>query len=103
MIDRFTDLLAIIRRHYYHPAFLGSFSLKAVLPVLVPDMGYTHLAVQDGTQASFAYLRMIGPETPDPEKRAIEENLRTYCRQDTLAMVRIREVLLEKARNPKRR
>ena len=100
VIDRFKDLWAIIRRHYYHPAFHGSFSLKAVLPVLVPQMDYSHLAVQDGTQASFAYLRMIDPETMDSEKRAIEENLRTYCGQDTLAMVRIREVLLEKARNP---
>jgi len=100
VIDRFTDLWAVIRRHYYHPAFHGSFSLKAVLPVLVPEMGYSHLAVQDGTQASFAYLRMIDPETQQKEKRAIAENLRTYCGQDTLAMVRIREVLLEKARNP---
>lgn len=100
VIDRFTDLWAVIRRHYYHPSFHGSFSLKAVLPVLVPDMGYKHLAVQDGTQASFAYLRMIGPETTDSEKRVIEKNLRTYCGQDTLAMVRIREVLLQKARNP---
>jgi hypothetical protein len=100
VIDRFTDLWAVIRRHYYHPAFHGSFSLKAVLPVLVPDMDYNHLAVQDGTQASFAYLRMIDPETTDSERHAIEKNLRTYCGQDTLAMVRIREVLLGKARNP---
>ncbi len=94
LMDRFVDLHAIVRAHYYHPAFAGSFSIKAVLPALVPEMDYKHLAVQDGTQASFAWLKMIDPATPQDEKAAIKAALLEYCGQDTLAMVKVREKLL---------
>ncbi|MGD8368672.1 MAG: DUF2779 domain-containing protein [Desulfobacterales bacterium] len=96
LADRFVDLHAIVRNHYYHPAFLGSFSIKAVLPALVPEMDYKHLAVQDGTQASFAWLKMVDPATPDEEKAAIQAALLEYCGQDTLAMVKVREELLRR-------
>src|SRR5450759_1607652 len=36
--SRLWDLLPVVRNHVYHPAFAGSFSLKAVLPALVPEM-----------------------------------------------------------------
>jgi hypothetical protein len=39
---------------------------------------------------------MIDPATPPKEKEKIKKNLLTYCAQDTLAMVRIREELLKK-------
>jgi hypothetical protein len=94
--DRFVDLWAIIKAHYYHPAFRGSFSLKYVLPVLVAEMGYQDLAIQEGGMASQEYLRMIDELTPAPEKARIRENLLAYCGRDTLAMVKIREVLLKK-------
>jgi hypothetical protein len=93
VIDRFIDLYAIIRRNYYHPKFYGSFSLKYVLPALVPEMSYDKLSIQDGMQASLEYLRMIGPETDEKEKAATREDLLIYCRQDTLAMVKIRDEL----------
>jgi hypothetical protein len=94
IIDRFIDLYAIIRRSYYHPKFYGSFSLKCVLPALVPDMSYDRLSIQDGMQASLEYLRMIGSSTPEDEKARIRSDLLTYCGQDTLAMVQIRDKLL---------
>ena len=96
VIDRFVDLYAIIRRHYYHPKFYGSFSLKYVLPALVPEMSYDKLAIQDGMQASLDYLRMIDNETPEEEKSRLRIDLLTYCGQDTLAMVKIRDELLNK-------
>ena len=96
-MDRFVDLHAIVRNHYYHPAFFGSFSIKAVLPALVPEMDYKNLAVQDGTQASFAWLKMVDPKTAEKEKAAIQAALLEYCGQDTLAMVRVREELLRRA------
>lgn len=96
VIDRFIDLYAIIRRHYYHPKFYGSFSLKYVLPALVPEMSYDNLSIQDGIQASLDYLRMIDPGTDENEKATIREDLLTYCGQDTLAMVKIRDVLLSR-------
>ena len=45
---RLFDLLPVVRNHYYHPEFRGSFSIKAVLPVIVPGMGYQDLEVTDG-------------------------------------------------------
>ena len=96
VIDRFVDLYAIIKRHYYHPKFYGSFSLKYVLPALVPEMSYENLSIQDGMQASLDYLRMIDAKTPKDEKAGIRDDLLTYCGQDTLAMVKIRDELLKR-------
>jgi hypothetical protein len=97
VIARFIDLYAIIRRHYYHPKFYGSFSLKNVLPALVPEMRYENLSIQEGMQASIEYLRMIDSATPEEEKARIRQDLLTYCGQDTLAMVKIRDKLLSRA------
>jgi Domain of unknown function(DUF2779) len=96
LLDRFRDLHAAIRRYFYHPEFHGSFSLKAVLPALLPEMGYENLAIQEGNMASVAYLRMLDPSTPDKEKEKIKEDLLTYCAHDTLAMVRVRQELLSR-------
>lgn len=93
---RCKDLCSAIRNHYYHPDFSGSFSLKAVLPAIMPEMQYSTLAIQEGTQASLEFLRMIDPSTPGAEKDRIREALLTYCRYDTQAMVRLREELLNR-------
>jgi hypothetical protein len=97
VIYRLKDLHAIIRKNFYHPKFYGSFSLKYVLPALVPEMSYDKLSIQDGMQASLDYLRMIDPGTDEKEKATIREDLLTYCGQDTLAMVKIRDELLSRA------
>ena len=95
VIDRLTDLAVIIRNNYYHPGFHGSFSIKNVLPVLVPEMSYLDLVIQEGEQATLEYQKMIDPKTPVSIKKSIYKNLLDYCKQDTLAMVRIREELLK--------
>lgn len=92
--SRFKDLHAIVRKHYYHPAFNGSFSIKSVLPVLVPDMGYAGLAIQEGGQASVEYLRILRLDTPEDERSQIRSDLLQYCEQDTLAMLRVRDALI---------
>lgn len=97
IVDRFEDLYDIIRKQYYHPGFRGSFSLKSVLPALVPAMSYSHLNIQDGALASLAYLRMIDAATDPAEKSAVKADLLAYCGRDTLAMVKIREELLARA------
>ena len=84
----------MIRRYYYHPEFYGSFSLKAVLPALLPEMGYESLAIREGNLASLAYFRMLDPLMPAEEKGKIKGDLLAYCAHDTLALVRIREELL---------
>ena len=95
-LDRFKDLCAITKKHFYHPEFHGSFSLKSVLPVLVPDMDYQFLQIQEGGQASLEYLRMIDLSASPEEREKIREDLLTYCEQDTLAIVRIREEMLKR-------
>jgi len=95
-LSRLLDLYATVRKHVYHPQFHGSFSLKSVLPALVPSMSYKELAIQDGNHASLEYLRMIDPGTPAAEKEEIKESLLRYCGYDTMGMVRIREALLER-------
>jgi hypothetical protein len=92
-LDRVKDLYAIIRKNYYHPEFHGSFSLKAVVPALLPEMDYANLIVQEGQQAGLEYLRMIDLSTPVHEREKIREALLAYCGQDTLVMIKIREKL----------
>ncbi len=98
---RFKDLHSLVRRYFYHPRFYGSFSLKSVLPALVPEMNYEDLAIQGGNQASLEYLRMIDSSTPQAEKQRIRKALRRYCGQDTIAMVKIREELLSRLEGTK--
>jgi hypothetical protein len=96
VIDRLYDLHVVVKNHYYHPEFNGSFSLKAVLPAVVPEMTYDGMGIQEGQMASLEYLRMIGPGTPEGEREKIKKDLLEYCAQDTWAMVRIREELLKR-------
>ena len=96
LTSRFKDLYAIIRRHYYHPLFHGSFSLKYVLPALVPSMSYKNLSIQEGTLASLEYMRMIDDGTSVAEKERIKKDLLEYCGNDTLGMVMIRNELLKR-------
>lgn len=93
-LDRLIDLYQIIKNNYYHPKFHGSFSLKSVLPAIIPEMDYNDLGIQEGQEAGIEYVRMIDPSTPPKEKEKIKKDLLKYCRYDTLAMVKIREKLL---------
>ena len=86
---RIVDLLPLVRRHCYHPEFHGSFSLKAVLPALVPDFGYGDLEINDGGLASAAYAEMIRPETTPEHRSSLRQSLLAYCERDTEAMVQL--------------
>ena len=48
---RLWDLWPFVKRHVYHPEFRGSFSIKSVLPALVPDMTYDGMEVANGNEA----------------------------------------------------
>lgn len=88
---RIQDLLPVVREHVYHPAFGGGFSLKAVLPALVPDLGYEGLPIAEGTAASIALERLLfeGSALSAREREELEQSLLRYCALDTLAMVRL--------------
>jgi len=96
MNARFVDLLPITRKAYYHPSQKGSWSIKAVLPALVPELNYADLdGVQNGGDAQLAWMQAASAE---PEQRqAIADHLLAYCKLDTLAMVKIVDALIQKS------
>ena len=90
---RVVDLLPIARERYYHPSQKGSWSIKKVLPAVVPELRYDALdGVQDGGMAMDAFLEGIHPETTAHRKAEIEQQLLAYCKLDTYAMVRLWQV-----------
>ncbi len=96
---RLVDLAQIVRGHVYAPAFGGSFSLKDVLPALVPELTYDDLAVNDGGLASALLNRMLlrgDPATPQ-ERANLRADLLAYCKMDTWAMVTLLKRLRELA------
>ena len=95
---RLWDLLPVVRNHVYHPAFAGSYSLKAVLPALVPEMTYKGMAVADGQDAGIAWESLVRGSLNQTERDGIEKALRDYCGQDTFAMVRLLNKLREHSR-----
>jgi uncharacterized protein DUF2779 len=97
IIARLWDLYPVIKEHYYHPAFEGSYSIKSVLPVMVPELSYRDLSIQEGAQAASEYYRMVFVENDWIEQLRIKDALLEYCARDTMAMVRLRRALKEKA------
>jgi len=96
---RLWDLLPIIRQHVYHPAFGGSYSLKSVLPALVPEMTYQGMEVADGQDAGLAWESLVCGGLDREERDGIRKALLDYCGQDTLAMVRLLEALWLRGRD----
>ena len=91
LVGRLVDLHGILRRNYYHPGFHGSYSIKKVLPVVVPDMGYEGMAVDNGLDASALFAYMARGMYDREEVDRVREGLLEYCGVDTMAMVRVVE------------
>jgi len=90
---RLFDLLPLVRNRVYHPAFAGSFSLKAVLPALVPDMTYEGMLVAGGQDAGLAWESLIRGGLDRDEHQRVRKALLDYCGQDTLALIKLVERL----------
>ncbi len=88
-IDRIVDLLPIAREHYYHPEMRGSWSIKAVLSTIAPDLAYDNLEVANGGMAQEAFAEIMQPETSSERRQQLHNALLLYCERDTVAMVRI--------------
>ena len=85
-----------IKTYYFHRDLQGSYSIKKVLPTIVPDLKYSDLVdVQDGMMAQHAYLEIINVKTSEERKNSLITSLTKYCELDTLAMVRIIKYLKE--------
>jgi predicted RecB family nuclease len=90
---RLFDLLPVMRAHTYHPAYTGSYSIKSVLPALVPEMTYEDMAVSNGQDAGLAWESLVRGSLDASERDKVRKALLDYCGQDTLAMVRLLQAL----------
>ena len=96
LIERIEDLMKPFQeRAYVHPQFHGRYSIKKVLPALIPGMTYKGLAIVNGGDAQLAYYNMLSGKLPAADMEKIREDLKIYCGQDTLAMVKILEHLYQ--------
>ena len=91
IIARLKDLMDPFKsKWYYLPEMQGSYSIKKVLPAVVPTFksAYTSLVIQDGGTASLAFAQMVDGSYSGSYS-ATRTNLLKYCKLDTLAMVEI--------------
>ena len=98
--DNIKDLMApFASKNYYHSKMQGSYSIKYVLPALVPEFesAYKNLnLIHHGGEAMQAYEAMA--YMPADEREAYKKALLAYCKLDTLAMVKVLEKLREVAK-----
>jgi hypothetical protein len=83
------------KKSYYLPDMKGKYSIKIVLPLLVPEMESAYKGldlIHNGSEAMQAFPMLGEMEDKDQVKR-YRESLREYCKLDTLAMVKILNVL----------
>lgn len=86
---RVVDLLPVTQEHWYHPEQRGSWSIKAVLPTIGSELGYSDLDVKDGTAAQRAYLEAISPGISEERRLEIYRSLSAYCGLDSEAMIHL--------------
>jgi hypothetical protein len=94
VIARLFDLERVFKNGYCHPGFAGRTSIKKILPVMVPDLRYDTLNINNGDDAAGTFgLMRVGeylPATYDEHRARLLE----YCKLDTVAMVRLHEAAL---------
>lgn len=93
---RMFDLMLVFKGRdalYSHSNFGGSASLKKVLPVLLPELAYDDLAIQEGGTASNSWFELTGSALKAAEKKQLRKDMLAYCERDTYAMVEILRLL----------
>ena len=95
VIDKVFDLMEIFSKNLYVDyRFIGSNSLKNVLPVLIEGEGYENLDVQDGAQAITEWEKIIFQNISKDEKKSTIDSLLEYCKYDTYSMIKIYNFLV---------
>jgi len=91
---RMFDLMDIFKNGYFvDRGFVASASLKKVMPIMVPDLSYKDLNIQEGSAASNSWPKLFDKKLGKAEREKIYNDMIVYCRLDTMAMVRILEKL----------
>lgn len=93
---RINDLdIPFARLMYVDARFKGSYSIKNVLPVLVPSLSYGDLEISNGSQAQTTWMKAYLDNDPSIDKEWLREHMLKYCGLDTWAMVEIFRKLVE--------
>ena len=94
--NRVFDLMEIFSKQLFvHKDFHGSASIKKVLPVMVPELSYKNLAIQEGGAASKTWYDIVSGKYTVEEAAKMAEALKVYCGLDTYAMYAIWGKLLK--------
>lgn len=94
--SRIIDLMDIFTGQFFiHPEFKGKTSIKYVLPVLIPELSYKTLDIQEGATASNTWNKIVNKEFSDDEIKEKVKNLCIYCKMDTYAMYAIWKYLFD--------
>ncbi|MDB4024012.1 DUF2779 domain-containing protein [Flavobacteriaceae bacterium] len=95
IVNRLKDLMIPFQQKWYYiPEMKGSYSIKYVLPALVPELSYNDLEIKKGGTASNTFLSMVNG-TFEGDFEETRRQLLEYCELDTYAMVRILDKLRE--------
>lgn len=89
LTGRMADLMEPFQKKWFYlPEMRGSYSIKRVLPSMVPGFSYDALAIGDGGTASATFAAMV-TGTFRGDTASTRRDLLSYCELDTLAMVEI--------------
>ena len=75
-------------------AFMGSASIKKVLPALVPELAYDDLDIKEGASASRLWKEVTLTNPEASERDTVSSALVDSCTRDTWAMVAIHRTLM---------
>ncbi|MBP6005486.1 DUF2779 domain-containing protein [Candidatus Saccharibacteria bacterium] len=93
---RFIDLMQPFMEGWYiDKRFMGSASIKKVLPVIVPDLSYQELEINQGASAQRVWMETVLEEKHQEKREEIFSDLIKYCNLDTFAMVEIYRFLVD--------
>lgn len=95
LLPRLFDLEKAFKDHYKQPEFHGRTTIKMTLPAMVSEMSYDGMVVADGLDAMAVFAFMVWGKYSAEEHTEWRARMLEYCKQDTLAMVKLHEKLLE--------
>jgi len=97
--NRMLDLLVPFReRGLYRPCQCGGASIKQTLPAFVPEMSYENLGIHNGGEATNKFMDFMTGNQTSEETAQMMHDLHEYCGQDTMAMVRLLDVIQSTAK-----
>ncbi len=76
------------KKLFYTEEMKGSYSMKALLPAIAPELNFSNLKIQNGVSALAAFEN-LNKNVDLFQAMEIRESLVEYCKMDTLGLVKI--------------